>query len=140
MQPLVWTVDDLVFVPELDSEHQMLFNDAERVRQAVAHPAVQPNLARLAIWQLSKALLRHLANEERLMRSSRYSGLQWHESQHRAGRIKMAQLTEAAHGCDDRRIHDTLRELAVWMRDHINLADRMFAAHLRNNTRQRLAS
>lgn len=139
MQRIEWTIDDLVFVPQLDADHQKVFQDLERVRQAVAHPA-PPGQAGFPLWRFSKSFFAHLASEERLMRSSRYPALQWHERQHQAGRTKLVRLTEAIHGKNEQWSKEALLDLASWMRDHINLADRMFAAHLRNDLRERQAS
>ena len=74
------------------------------------------------------------------MRSSRYPGFQWHEHQHQTGRNKMAMLTQAVHRDDDLGTREAFEDLVRWMNDHIHLADRMLAAHLRNDRRERLAS
>jgi hemerythrin len=74
------------------------------------------------------------------MRSCEYDALQWHQQQHHAGRAKLALLMEAAHQKDLRSVSETLEEFTHWLRDHVGLADRMFAAHLRNDRRERLVS
>ncbi len=139
MQPLEWTIDDFVFVPQLDADHQKIFHDAEKVRQALSArtPASQVGFY---VWRLSKSFAAHGAGEERLMRTSRYPALQWHEHQHQAGRAKLLRLTEALHGNNGLVPDQALEEFATWLRDHIRLADRMLAAHLRNDIRERMAS
>lgn len=139
MQPLQWTTDDFVFIAQMDADHQKLFRDTERVRQAVASGTPAGKIG-YYLWRLSKGAAAHFASEERLMRSSRYPALEWHERQHQAGAHKLARLTEAVHGKDGHHTRDAIQEFADWMKDHIRLADRMFAAHLRNDQRERLAS
>lgn len=139
MQPLHWTSDDFVFVPQMDADHQKLFEDAENLRHAVALGQSSTQIG-FQVWRLSKSLSIHLTSEERMMRSSRYPGFQWHERQHHAGRTKMAQLTQAVHHSDELGIREAFQDLVRWLCDHVHLADRMFAAHLRNDQRERLAS
>jgi len=137
MAPVEWTSADLVFSRQLDSDHRKLFEQLEKVRLAVecAAPANQLNFR---LWRLSKDLSIHFNSEERLMRDSRYPARRWHERQHDAGRHKMARLMEAAHSRVG--LNAAFEEFTGWMKDHVRLADRMFAAHLRNDQRERLAS
>jgi len=82
--------------------------------------------------RLSNDLGTHFLEEERLMRGSRYSGLHWHETQHRTGLVKLAAVDDAARTGRYGTIISSLHELAAWLTDHIGVADRMFASHLRN--------
>jgi len=139
VQDLQWTSDDFVFVPELDAAHQKIFRDAEKVRRALE--ALTPaSSVGFHVWRLSKTFAAHLASEERAMRCSQYAALQWHQLQHHAGRAKMARLLEAAHRKDEESGRSALQEFMRWLRDHVSLADRMFAAHLRNDRRESLVS
>ncbi|HEY1242154.1 MAG TPA: hemerythrin family protein [Bryobacteraceae bacterium] len=139
VESIRWTDDDFVFVPQLDAEHQKLFQDAEGIRLALSR-GMDAGQVGLHMWRLTRSFSAHIAGEERLMRSSRYPAFQWHERQHHAGRNKLARLTEASHRKDERIAGEALEDFARWMRDHVNLADRMFAAHLRNDRRERMAS
>lgn len=137
--PLEWTTADLVFLPQFDADHQTLFARAETVRLALTTPAVAHQVV-FDVFRLAKSFSVHAKDEEKCMRQSRYPGRQWHEHQHQAGRHKMARLLKAARGRTDQSVADALEEFTSWLRDHVNLADRMFAAHFRNNRRERLAS
>ena len=137
MAPVEWTSDDLVFSRQLDADHRRLFEELERVRQA-ADAAGPAHRLRFLLWRLSKDLSIHFKSEERLMGECRYAARQWHYRQHQAGRNKMARLLEAARGPGD--IGTVLEEFVKWMKDHVHLADRMFAACLRNDQRERIAS
>jgi len=139
VEPIQWTDDDFVFVPQLDADHQKLFQDAEGMRLALSR-GMSAGQVGLHMWRLTRSFAAHAASEERLMRSSRYPAFHWHERQHGAGRTKLAKLMEVVHRRDERLAREGLEEFAHWMQDHVNLADRMFAAHLRNDLRQRMAS
>ncbi len=134
-----WTSDDFVFVPHLDADHQRLFEQLEKLREAVELHRAASEL-RFKLFRLQKSLSVHLLAEERLMKETRYPARQWHEQQHQAGRHKMARLLEASHGADAAPLCAAVEELATWMRDDVRLADRMLAAHLRNDRRERRAS
>ena len=139
MQSLQWTTDDFVYLPQLDSDHQKIFEDAENLRKAIAlgKPSSQVGFC---LWRLSQSFSAHLACEERLMKKSRYPAVQWHESQHGAGRKKLALLTQAVQRNDELGVKDGLEDLARWLTDHVHIADQMFAAHIRNDHRERVAS
>jgi hemerythrin-like metal-binding protein len=138
MQAIHWTTDDCVFIPQLDTDHQKIFEDVESLRHSVAlgKPASQIGCLR----RLSQSISDHLTGEEGLMRRSRFPGFQWHQSQHDAGRKKLALLTQAVHNNDELGVREGLEDLTRWLADHVHLADRMLAAHLRNDRRERLAS
>ena len=139
MQSLEWKTADLVFEPKIDADHRKLFEDLEKLRRAIELGT--PNgQAALHSWHLSKSFAAHLAGEERLMRRSEYPGLDWHQRQHHTGRKKLARLAGAVQAKERTVMEQALEELAEWFTDHIGLADRMFAAHLRNDLRCRLVS
>jgi hemerythrin-like metal-binding protein len=127
--PLEWTSADLVFASRLDSEHRKLFEQVKKVRQATAPGAAGE--AGLDLWRLSRMLSIHLNSEERLMREHRYPALDWHRRQHQAGRKKMSGAIEAGRGGGEP-FAGAMDEFVKWLKDHVHLADRMFAAYLRN--------
>jgi hemerythrin len=139
MTRVEWTSDDFVFASRLDADHQRLFERLEEVRQAV-ELGTPENPVGLYLWRLSKSLSVHFRSEERLMRRWRYPALQWHHSQHEAGRNKMNRLAEAVRRGDAGSMDNALDEMAGWLKDHVHLADRMLAAFLRNGQRERLVS
>ena len=120
-----------VFDAEMDAEHQSAFQALDRLRQQLLTGAPRPDVER-NLQSLSNDLGTHFLEEERLMRKSRYSGLNWHENQHRAGLTKLAAVEEAARGRRRIDFRPSLDALAAWLTDHITVADRMFTAHLRN--------
>lgn len=139
MTPVEWTPEDLVFSRQLDADHRKLFTELETVRQASEIGTGTSPLG-LHLWRLSKDLSIHFASEERLMRESGYPARSWHKRQHQGGRKKMARLLEAGRGTGGKERDRALEAFAQWLRDHVHLADRMFAAYLRNEERGRQAS
>ena len=137
MTPVEWTSEDLVFSRRLDADHYKLFSELETVRQASEIAGTSP-LA-LHLWRLSKDLSMHFVSEERLMRQFGYPARSWHKRQHQAGRTKMARLLKANHGPAEER-DAALVVVAKWLKDHVHLADMMFAAYLRNEQRGRTVS
>src|SRR5579862_9737792 len=119
----------------MDTEHELVFGAVEQLRQAILAGSLRGDIER-ELRRLSNHLGAHFLGEEALMRASRYSGLHWHEDQHRAGLRKLAAVDEATRG----QWHDAvpfLKMFATWLTDHITVADRMFCAHLRNHQRMR---
>jgi len=134
-----WSSEHLVFSPPLDSDHRKLFEQIEKVRRAL-EPGETAHEPGLDLWRLSRMLSMHFASEERLMRESRYPALKWHRRQHQAGLNKMGRVRQAARLDSGERLDARLEQFASWFKDHIHLADRMLAAHLRNDQRERLVS
>ena len=139
MTPVEWTPDDLVFSRRLDADHRKLFEEVERVRLAIEIETAANQLG-LHLWRLSRDVSIHCGSEERLMQEWRYPARSWHERQHEAGRKKMAHLLEAGRGGHSEERDRALGEFVKWLKDHVRLADRMFAAYMRNEQRGRLAS
>lgn len=139
MTPVEWSNEDYVFSPPLDSDHQKLLEQMERVRRAL-EPGGAAHEPGLDLWRLSRMLSIHFASEERLMQECRYPAIRWHKRQHQTGRNRMGRLVEAAHVDGGQRMDNLFEKFVAWFRDHIHLADRMFAAHLRNDQRGRLVS
>jgi hemerythrin len=133
-----WSEDHSVFIPELDEQHKELLEVSQELRTAVLTGESADRLEFLA-GRMATRLAAHFRCEESLMRSSRYTAIDWHERQHQAARMKLANLWDAIRGRGAESIFTALDELADWHRDHVTVADRMLAAHLRNYERERIA-
>jgi hemerythrin-like metal-binding protein len=136
---LQWNKEQSVFVPEIDEQHEGLFQASQELRRALLEGEQPARLDFLAA-RLATRVAAHFQNEERLMRLSRYSAMDWHERQHQTGRGLLAALIDAIRGHGTASPFDALDALTAWMLDHISVADRMLGAHLRNYDRERLAS
>jgi hemerythrin-like metal-binding protein len=80
----------------------------------------------------------HRNHEEQLMRAAAYSSYEWHKQQHdtlrKRARDFRARFEAGEHQCAEM----LLGFLAVWLKEHTLVADRMLGASLRNY--ERLAS
>jgi len=135
-----WTKSHAVFVNEMDAQHQNLFSIAGEL-----HGAILANAETARTLELLRTLIAaaedHFAYEERLMRSSQYSGFDWHRHQHDTFRKRANQLEPRIESGEAEAVSLLLEFLSDWMKDHINLTDRMLGAHLRNYFRlQAIAS
>jgi hemerythrin-like metal-binding protein len=135
---LQWSEDHSVYIPELDEQHKGLLEATQELRAAVLTGESKDRVEFLA-GRMATRLAAHFRYEESLMRGSRYSALDWHERQHHAARAKLALLWDAVRGRGTESILGTLEELADWFHDHVAVADRMLAAHVRNHERERIA-
>src|SRR5215813_6211328 len=95
MQCLEWTAErNAVRVPEIDEEHQEIFQLGNDLYQALANGAllsvVEPGLRELIAHTIA-----HFDREERMMRSKRYRAYAWHKGQHKTVRNRLAALQES---------------------------------------------
>ena len=139
MNRVEWTADDLVYSRRLDGDHRKLFERLEQVRQTLELSGPSSQIG-FHLWRLSKDLSIHFSSEERLMRQYQYPAMQWHQRQHEAGRNKMGRLQGAMRNAAAGEPTGAFQDLAQWLKDHVHLADRMFAAHLRNQERRQPVS
>lgn len=128
--------ENSVHVPEIDAEHQSIYRLAGDLRGALLNGAKQGQVELLA-RRVSTEVAAHLTHEERLLRTSRYPALEWHERQHQTGRARLARLERAVARGNLDGVFDALESLAGWLRDHTSVADRMAGAYLRNHWRSR---
>jgi hemerythrin-like metal-binding protein len=135
VQSLQWSEDHSVFIPELDEQHKGLLEVSQELRTAVLTGESKERLEFLA-GRMATRLAAHFRYEEGLMRGSRYSAIDWHERQHQAARVKLALLWDAIRGRGAESVFAALEELAGWFLDHVTVADRMLAAHIRNYERE----
>lgn len=135
MRSLQWTGEFSVFVPELDEEHEALFQISQELRRAVWNGEPQARVEVLG-GRLATRIASHFQHEERLMRLSRYSAIDWHERQHQTARGLLVALTDSIRGRGGESVVNALEALTGWMLDHIAVADRMLGAHVRNYRRE----
>lgn len=135
VQSLQWSDEHSVFIPELDEQHKGLLEVTQELRAAVLTGESKDRLEFLA-GRMATRLAAHFRYEEGLMRGSRYSAIDWHERQHQAARVKLALLRDALRGHGAESVFAALEELAGWFLDHVSVADRMLASHIRNYERE----
>ena len=135
-----WTKAHAVFINEIDAQHRNLYRMADELHQAILAGAETYRTLEL-LQVLIAAAEDHFTYEERLMRSSQYSAYDWHRQQHDTVRKRINQFVPRIESAEAEAAALLLEFLSDWFKEHINLTDRMMAAHLRNYYRlQALAS
>lgn len=137
MRFLKWSKSHAVFVPDLDTEHKVIFQAAGELAQALSSAA--------PLFQIQEILHRlvactedHFAHEERLMRSGHYESFAWHKHQHDTARKRMREFVPLVENGDAEAGTTLINFLSSWLRDHTGLTDRMMGAFLRNQQRARI--
>ena len=134
MRSLLWTEENSAFIPEIDAEHQSLFEKAQDLRQALVDEAAVEQME-YRLRRLSGEIAAHFEHEEGLMRQARYAATDWHLRQHETGRVRLAGLRAALRTGDRRTMLEALELMAAWLRDHTGVADKMLGSYLRNHSR-----
>jgi hemerythrin-like metal-binding protein len=131
MQCLEWKSErNAVAVPEIDDEHQAIFQLGNDLYQALAGgellSAVEPGVRELIAHTAG-----HFSHEERLMRSRSYPMYAWHKGQHDTVRSKLAELEKSLEKGDREAVLPALDYLTAWLQTHTAVSDRMMGAFLR---------
>lgn len=137
MRPFEWSDEYSVSVPEIDAEHQAMFQVAFDLYRALI-AGTPPAQSQPIIRELATHAADHFAHEERLMRESGYPLLAWHRRQHAAANGKIKLLDRRLRR-EDRNAALLAMDLSVCLQNHIRLADRMLCAYLRNHRRAQTA-
>ena len=139
MRSLRWFPEDAVHIATLDAEHQELFQQAAEFREALLGDGKPARLDQLC-RRLAAEANEHFAHEERLLREAEYPAYSWHARQHQTARSKLGVLERQVQLGDRHLMFEALESLAVWMRDHISIADRMASSYLRNYWRSQVCA
>lgn len=132
MSSLQWTVSHAVFVPEIDDQHQAIFEAVGQLEQGFSDGRPLPEICQLTDNLVTLAN-EHFAHEERLMRAARYESLRWHRGQHGAVRKRAAAMVPKINLGDAEAGHALIDFLKSWLPNHARVADRMMGAFLRNH-------
>ena len=137
MRFIKWRSAYAVDVPDMDDEHQALFELLAALQHALAENRPQEAITLLS--KLKEHAIAHFTHEERLMRSTRYAHYAWHRRQHQAAPMKAALIEQSVREGDTQTALEMAGSLGEWLREHIAIADRMLSAHLRNHEREHAA-
>lgn len=127
---LVWSDADCVGVPELDLQHQRIFDVLINVR---SHPEarVDSELIADALDQLTRFGDTHFRAEETLLRAHDYPHLEEQLEGHRRFRRVVAELCFATSTGAEHVPRQLRAFLESWWEEHIRGADQRYAAYLR---------
>jgi hemerythrin len=134
MSTFKWSSDHSIYLPEIDAEHRALYRLGDELHKALLAGADAAQQKRL-MANLLESAEEHFRHEERLMRAMHYTAFAWHKSQHDAVRKRARSAVTHMEKGDSGAAGEFLQFLAVWLRDHMSVADRMMGAYLRNYLR-----
>ncbi|WP_431856884.1 bacteriohemerythrin [Azospirillum sp.] len=127
--PLEWTEAHAVGDPEIDEQHQQLFELYNR-----ALHALQANPGQLTPGAVLQALIDytdyHFATEEAVMDSAGYPGRAEHVREHKALLTVVSDFVVRVEA-DPRVLSDVVGLLRVWIQGHVLCADRDLGAFLK---------
>jgi hemerythrin len=129
---LTWDTTLVMGVPELDEQHQELFERLDGLLNAIRRGSSRDEVGRTLAFLCVYAQT-HFAAEEALMRETGYPALADHKAQHDGFSDALAALA-AEHRRDGPSPSLILRvnaRVSTWLRDHIYRVDRALAEHLR---------
>ena len=129
-----WSKSNAVFLPDIDDEHQAIFQATGELQQALH--------TRAPLFQLQEILHRliattedHFAHEEGLMHGARYLSFDWHRQQHDTVRKRFKEYAPRIEQGDREAGHLLVEFFTRWLEDHTAVTDRMMGAYLRNQER-----
>ncbi len=130
---LMWNDADCVGVPELDLQHQRIFNVLVGLQ---AHPEarVDSEIIADALDQLTHFGDTHFRAEEALLRAAEYPRLDEQLAGHRHFRRVVAELCFATTAGADGVPLQLRSFLETWWMEHVRGADQRYAAYLRERS------
>lgn len=134
MRHFKWSRANEVFLARIDAEHRDMFRIAEALQQAIAGKAAAAGVKE-RLYGLIAHAEEHFSHEEWLMQSVKYSSYGWHKQQHDTARRRLELFAPRIESGDSGAAGLLMEFLEGWLQDHINLADRMMAAYVRNYER-----
>jgi hemerythrin len=133
-----WSNDYLMSIPEIDADHRTMFRMGEELQVALAGGASLDKV-KAGLEALVTHVSQHYTREEEMMEATRYLARGWHRQQHVFSMKKIAELKGRIDGGERAAAIELIKFLAVFLKDHLSLADRMLGSHLRNYQRAHAA-
>lgn len=127
-----WTPSYAIGVPEIDAQHEELFERVGRFAEAVRSRKPPDRLEELFAFLAEYALL-HFELEERTMRSLGYPGLAAHMEEHVRFRRHLASLVPQwnTEGASPAVLMALVGFLSAWLTDHVTGSDQRIGDHVR---------
>ncbi len=126
-----WNERLAIGVPEIDAQHQELFERVERFEESLRRREA-PDVTSTFEFLRSYAAV-HFASEERLMRETRYPDLEAHVAEHReyVARLDALVRDHEARGPVAFAGLKARNWILVWLLDHVAGRDQALGKHLR---------
>jgi hemerythrin-like metal-binding protein len=132
MIPLKWSEPYILGIPELDQQHEVLFNGVNAVLRAVAEGIPEEDLKPLlnALLEFTRT---HFEAEEQWMRRRGYPGLGSHQVQHQLLFDELTQVIFRAEAHEEPLRSKVVPRLKEWLVTHILEDDAQLAVFLRDS-------
>jgi len=129
-----WSPSLSIGVPEIDDQHQALFEYAVRVEEAIHSGHFNYRVEEIFGF-LSAYAEKHFEAEERLMRETDYPGLPGQILEHRDFQRRLSSLVPQweSEGASASLVIALLGFLDFWLTDHIKSSDQGIADHLKTH-------
>jgi hemerythrin len=133
VEPFLWTEDLAVGLPELDRQHQTLFEHANAFL-AAARSGDPQRVVGETLDFLRKYVAHHFSHEESYMRRIGYPGIEAHAAAHRAltRHLEGVVALFAAQGPTAPTVLASMGLLRGWLLDHVADEDRAIGTYARS--------
>ena len=130
MSILCWNPDWNTGIEKIDAQHRTLFDETEKLLQAI-HLDRSSEMVPELLAVLGHYVEQHFQDEEKLMTSAGYPGLESHRAEHRQMRTRLKAMVE--HGQKDPAVlNEEAAEFFIdWLITHVDGEDREMAQYLR---------
>lgn len=123
---LIWNSDYQINHPQIDQEHQSLFELLNKFYQGLSDGSSKEKLASLIKGLLDYAKV-HFSNEEAYMRSINYPNLEAHQKEHEAFMKKASEFYEKYMNGKLILSLEVTNFIKNWITHHIKTEDRQYA-------------
>ena len=125
-----WKPEYSVQIPEIDRQHQRLFQLAAQLNSAMAVGKGKGVLSQL-LGGLIDYTKEHFATEERFMQQYQYPGLQVHQAEHQKLTAQVMEFQSRFERGEIRLSINLMTFLKDWLQNHIAGSDQRYSAFIR---------
>ena len=126
---IAWSEEYSVAMPEIDAQHQVLFDLLNRLWAAIIKRAGRDEMMAI-VAELERYTVAHFAAEEAFMAATGYQDLEEHKLAHRIFVDKLAAEKKIVLAGGNLSL-DLLKFLKDWLADHILVSDKAYSLALR---------
>jgi hemerythrin-like metal-binding protein len=123
MPLMEWSAEYSVGIPQIDAQHQELFEHVNHLHKAMVEGRGRGEVGRLLTF-LARYTFRHFQDEERFMRAAGHPWLKNHQMLHGQFARKVQGWVIAQRTGNSALSVEILQEMAKWLRHHVTTTDR----------------
>jgi len=133
-----WKPEYSVNVPELDQQHQWLFQIVQDLERAIAGGHGQAEVERI-LSNLVQYTMYHFATEEELLQKHGFPGVNEHRIEHNQMTMKISRLQDQHRDGKADAAETLLVFLQSWLKQHILESDKQYSEFFRSRAVGRVA-